>query len=348
MMTQTLTLLKLSMSMWGASFQNVRQIYSAVIRSVWTYESAVWYHSKGTCEVKNHIIKRMTVIQNQCLRKISGAYRVTLIEILEAETFIPSADLYLQKLVKIRTLCNAEDRGQAIIKNACALIVRQLWSKCRRSHLIIETSAEEIKIWANQGAMNMNRTQTEVNDIPRLRTKKKEKTVTMKCLIRLWTHRWKTYQKHFSSEYNWAAEAELTVKRLWGHTDMSKAESSVLMQLRTEWIELTAFLHDRTVSEYENPECSCEWRRQTVKHVIMHCRIYEWVRHELFMITHSTDYRALLQHAHLVRIVTWWFNKRDLLPQFSMIEEWISSEHFNSLTNQGKREAVSMWIMCEL
>ena len=155
MMTQTLTLSKLSTSTWEASFQNVRQIYSAVIRSAWTYESAVWYHSKETCEMKNHIIKRMTVIQNQCLRKISGAYRVTLIEILEAETFIPSADLYLQKLVKIRTLCNTEDREQVIIKNACALIVRQLQSKCRRSHLIIETSAEEIKIWANQGAMNV-------------------------------------------------------------------------------------------------------------------------------------------------------------------------------------------------
>ena len=348
MMTQTLTLSKLSMSTWGASFQNVRQIYSAVIQSAWTYESVIWYHSKGTCEMKNHIIKRMTVIQNQCLRKISGAYRVTLIEILEAETFIPSADLYLQKLVKIRTLCNAEDRGQAIIKNACALIVRQLQSKRERSRLIIEIPAEEIRIWANQGAMNTDRTQTEADDISRLRTKKKEKTVIMKCLIRLWTHRWKTYQEHSSSEYNWAAEAELTVKRLWGHTDMSKAESSVLMQLRTEWIELTAFLHDRTVSEYENSECSCEWRHQTVKHVIMHCRIYEWERHELFMITCSTDYRALLQHAHLVRIVTWWFIKRDLLPQFSMIEEWISSEHLNSLTNQEKRKAVSMQIMCKL
>ena len=271
----------------------------------------------------------MAVIQNQCLRKISGAYRVTLIEIPEAETFIPSADLYLQKLVKIRTLCNTEDRGQAIIKNACALIVRQLWSKRGRPRSIIETPAEEIRIWANQGAMNTDRTQTEADDISTLRTKKKEKTVIMKCLIRLWTHRWKTYQEHSSSEYNWAAEAELTVKRLWGHTDMSKAESSVLMQLRTEWIELTAFLHDRTVSGYENPECSCEWRRQTVKHVIMHCRIYEQERHELFMITCSTDYRALLQHAHLVRIVTRWFIKRNLLPQFR------------------EREAVSMQIMCE-
>ena len=149
MMTQMLMLSKLSMSMWGASFQNVRQIYSAVIQSAWTYESVIWYHSKGTCEMKNHIIKRMTVIQNQCLRKISRAYRVTLIEILEAETFIPSADLYLQKLVKIKTLCNTEDREQAIIKNACTLIVRWLWSKCRRSHLIMKTSAEEIRNWAN-------------------------------------------------------------------------------------------------------------------------------------------------------------------------------------------------------
>ena len=87
----------------------------------------------------------MTVIQNQCLRKISGIYRVMLIETLEAETIISSADLYLQKLIKLKTLCNTEDREQAIIKNACALIVRHLQSMCERSHSIIETSAEEIK-----------------------------------------------------------------------------------------------------------------------------------------------------------------------------------------------------------
>ena len=104
MTRQTLTLLKLSTSTWGASFQNVRQIYNAVIQSAWAYESAVWYHLKETWKMKNHIIKRMTVIQNQCLRKISRAYKVTLIEVLKAEMFILLADLYLQKLIKLRAV----------------------------------------------------------------------------------------------------------------------------------------------------------------------------------------------------------------------------------------------------
>ena len=95
--------------------------------------------------MKNHIIKRITVIQNQCFKKISSVYKVTLIEVLKAEMFIFSADLYLQKLIKLRALCNTEDREQTIIKSACTLIVRQLQSKCERLYLRIETSAEEIK-----------------------------------------------------------------------------------------------------------------------------------------------------------------------------------------------------------
>ena len=347
MTTQTLTLSKLSTSTWEASFQNVRQIYSAVIQLTWAYRSAVWYHSKETWKAKNHIIKRLTVIQNQCLRKINGAYRATFIETLKVETFISSADLYLQKLIKLRTLCSTKDREQVIIKNACTLIVRRLQSKCERSRSIIETSAEEIKKWANQGIMNTDSSQTEADRTSRLRIRKKEKTVVNECLMKSWAHRWKAYQERSIREFNWAAEAELSAYRLWGHTNMSKAESSLLMQLRTEWIELTAFLHDRTVSEYENPECSCRWRHQTVKHVIMHCKLYECERQQLFMITCNTDYRMLLQHAHLARMITWWFIKRNFFPQFSMIKEQIMSEDLNSnsLNTQRIRQADSMLIM---
>ena len=347
MTIQTLMLSKLSTSTWEASFQNVKQIYSAVIWPAWAYRSAVWYHSKGTWKTKNHIIKRLTVIQNQCLRKISSVYRAMSIETLKAETFISSADLYLQKLIKLRTLCSTEDREQVIIKNACALIVRHLQSKCERSHSIIETSAEEIKKWANQGIMNTDSSQTEADRTLRLRIRKKEKTVVKKCLMKSWAHRWKAYQECSVREFNWAAETELSAYCLQGYTDMSKAESSVLMQLRTEWIELTAFLHDRTVSEYENPECSCEWRCQTVKHVIMHCRLYECERQQLFMITHNMNYRMLLQHAHLARMITWWFIKRNLLSQFSMMKEQIMSEdlNFNSLNTQRVKQVSSMLIM---
>ena len=59
--------------------------------------------------MKNHIIKRITVIQNQCFRKINDVYKVTLIEVLVTDMFISSADLYLQKLIKLRALCNAEN-----------------------------------------------------------------------------------------------------------------------------------------------------------------------------------------------------------------------------------------------
>ena len=108
--------------------------------------------------------------------------------------------------------------------------MRQLQSKCERSHSIIETSAEEIKNWANQEMMNTERTYEKADEISRLRIrlKEKEKTVIIECLMRSWTHRWKIYQKWLNKEYNWAAEKKLSKTCLQEHINMSKAESSVL------------------------------------------------------------------------------------------------------------------------
>ena len=86
---QTGALTRLGASTWGASFMRSRQIYSAVIRPQLAYAAAVWHSpwEKTSSKIKS--------TQNKCLRTIAGAFKATPIPTLEAETFIPPIDLYM-------------------------------------------------------------------------------------------------------------------------------------------------------------------------------------------------------------------------------------------------------------
>jgi hypothetical protein len=96
MKTQTLAFRKLAASAWGTSVPKARQIYAVVIRSVLAYGLVAW-HDMG--EGLKGSSKLLTLIQNECLRIISGAYKIILARYFESEMAVPLFDLYLNKWV---------------------------------------------------------------------------------------------------------------------------------------------------------------------------------------------------------------------------------------------------------
>jgi hypothetical protein len=73
-----------------------------------------------------------------------------------------------------------------------------------------------------------------------------------------------------------------TKKVLQLHERLSKRESALLVQLRTEKIGLNDFLFNRHVPDITSPGCSCGERRQTVAHVILRCSKYKDLRKRIF------------------------------------------------------------------
>ena len=67
----------------------------------------------------------------------------------------------------------------------------------------------------------------------------------------------------------------LTKKVLQLHERLSKRESALLVQLRTEMIGLNDFLFNRHVPNITSPRCSCGERRQTVAQVLLRCSKYK-------------------------------------------------------------------------
>ena len=64
-----------------------------------------------------------------------------------------------------------------------------------------------------------------------------------------------------------------TKKILQLHEGLSKRESALLVQLRTEKIGLKDFLFQRKMPDVPSPRCECGERRQTVAHILLHSEL---------------------------------------------------------------------------
>ena len=77
------------------------------------------------------------------------------------------------------------------------------------------------------------------------------------------------------------------------HTGLSKAQSSILTQVRTGKIGLVAFLCKRQVPGFPTPACSCGALWETAKHPVLDCPRFLQVRRSLYLAAATTDYQAL-------------------------------------------------------
>lgn len=123
----------------------------------------------------------------------------------------------------------------------------------------------------------------------------------LRTTLKTWSR--KTANRRWQA--SWAAESKgkavrrhtpiPTKKVLQLHADLSKAESALLVQMRTEKIGLKDFLFNRRVPGFSNARCHCGARRQTVAHVLLSCRHYKDLRRqELGHLPGRSNLRAIL------------------------------------------------------
>ena len=98
MTNQTLALTKLIASTWKVTFNKVRHIYKAMIRLDIIYESMTWHELKNIKLISKKMINDLTIIQNNCLRRIFDVYKTTFIAKLKTKTHISLIDIYLNEL----------------------------------------------------------------------------------------------------------------------------------------------------------------------------------------------------------------------------------------------------------
>ena len=109
------------------------------------------------------------------------------------------------------------------------------------------------------------------------------------------------------------------------HAGLSKAQSSILTQVRTGEIGLAAFLCKRRVPGFPTPACSCGAPWETAKHVVLDCPRLLRARRSLYLAAATTDYQALTSQPRPTAALTAWILRQGILPQFSWAQEQLEA-----------------------
>ncbi|KAL6152343.1 hypothetical protein ACJQWK_05935 [Exserohilum turcicum] len=114
---------------------------------------------------------------------------------------------------------------------------------------------------------------------------------------RAWAAKWRTEAKGRATYRHtpWP-----TKKVLQTHEGLTKRQSALLVQLRTEKIGLRDFLFTQRVPGVTSSRCQCGERRQTVAHILLHCRMLKDLRNQVFgNLRGRNNLRAILSKPQL-------------------------------------------------
>ena len=119
-------LARLATSTWDPSMRRARLIYSAAVRPAMMYGAQVWSVRKTGEAAKIGNMQSLKVVQNKCLRKITGGYKRTPSAALEREAGIPPLDLYTEATALQRAASTANHPVYTDISNTLDAVWAQM------------------------------------------------------------------------------------------------------------------------------------------------------------------------------------------------------------------------------
>ena len=289
MKTQTNALYRTTVSTWEVIFVRAHQIYSAVIRPALVYEAAVWHIlssiGEGMWQIRSPAVK-LEKIQNKCLQTVTEAYRTTPVAVLKTEVYTPPLKVYLDSKIAGFHRCHRNSGMKKVVTKACRKIHQQLNIRQPQTAL---TAGEKQTRWADQWFMPPGGT-SEISP--------------QQAVQHWWKERWGR------KSYQWGLVGVGTPCRkvLKTHKDLRKAESVVLTQIRTGWIDLAAFLNKMQVPDFLSFQCRCGQAQETAAHIILHCSLYAETRRRLCVSEEKLNIKILVNFSKNV----WCFNHSHL------------------------------------
>ena len=281
--TQDYALSRIAAKTWGPGLIRAREVYTKCIRSAIAYGAANYHTPTPAGGQPQGLAKRLARAQSRNLRIVAGAYKATPIRNLETETWVPPLDLYLNKRLadfEARLQNPSLNSGQGpdapkhppgqLVQEACNRIYRRFQRRRpgrRPIHpqepTVIERAVITIDQWISQ-----HQSQSESQGETPVRT-------TERALYQAWENRWRKQVESRPARIADEGPREIlfTDKTLKKHEDLTKAQSSLLVQARTGAIGLRDFLFKQQVPGLATPHCTCGEGRETVEHLVIWCLV---------------------------------------------------------------------------
>ena len=296
---------RLTQSTWGASFARARQIYAAVVRPAMSYAAEVWYNPDDARIGRNKLVYSLQIIQNKCLRTVTGAYKTTSVPVVEHEAGVMPLDLHLESLAINHALRSKGLAGNRVIDDACEKAEKK--------------ATERFRVWLKRPPRKTETLRGRTQGLPggakRIARAKAEQD---------WATRWRAYQaktREDRSALTTAQDSEWDRHQWHIHKDLPKAESTMATLLRTEHIGMNDYLHRRKVPGYDSPICECGWPKQTVKHILLFCPRFARDRDKMIQEAGCSDFSKILSTPRGIRAAARWFLRQDILTQFSLTRD---------------------------
>jgi hypothetical protein len=103
------------------------------------------------------------------------------------------------------------------------------------------------------------------------------------------------------------------------HKGWSRPQSTMATLIRTEHIGLRAYLTRQRVPDI-TPECTCGYRTQTLKHIMLFCPERQESRRRLTQ-TVGSDWKTITQTRRGLNAATRWMIQESVLDRFSLARE---------------------------
>jgi hypothetical protein len=138
-----------------------------------------------------------------------------------------------------------------------------------------------------------------------------------------WKQIWAAYQTKHSRNFCLTLTNDITVKRLKLHDKLTKFESSLTTQIRTNRIRLIDYLFSKKVLNVVSSTCFCDWIRQNVKHIVLQCLDHPQRRNNMLRKDDTTNFKQFIIIVKKIKTMINWFMKTSLLKQFSLTTKLI-------------------------
>jgi hypothetical protein len=172
------------------------------------------------------------------------------------------------------------------------------------------------------------------------RQRKARDVAVKKRAFKQWQQRWNNSSHHITTAMprRWNASTLLNAnetqdREAFGcvpailHRGLTRAQSSIATQLRTEHIGLRTYLHRRYVPGVESPACPCGFQSQNVKHMLTRCDQWSYNRGLWLQRAADSQFTRLLHESDNVSRITRWIINEGVLRQFRLakpVEDLVS------------------------
>lgn len=261
---------RMSTSVSGPNLHSMRHLYLTSVRPIISYACAAWFtlsvDPDNPYPLKDALIQRLDTLQTNCLRSIAGAFKTTSNLPLHKELNIPPIAVYLQEKAMAHRARNYKSDDYKLLRSKTERFPHKATLNCFKRHPLLELykAAGSLRDCAKAWWLDQNDTVFWENPVSQGEaiTKYMKRQALLLCR-ELWEE-FKSNEKKYRDTR--IRKTTLGVQRRpvatmgdWGprnlkrYRGLNRAQSTILIQMRTGFIGLNSFLYPKGVSLLFSP-----------------------------------------------------------------------------------------------